>query len=57
MRSYAVALKILHAKGSCLESYPSPTYRPPVKTWMDNLWRQQIIYIPAAVHGIDGEKR
>lgn len=26
------------------------------KTWMDNLWRQHIIYIPRMVHGIDGEK-
>lgn len=27
------------------------------KTWTDNLWRQHIIYVPAAVHSIDGEKR
>lgn len=44
-------------RGSCLKEYPSLMCRPPVKTWMDNLWRQHIIYIPAAVHSIDGEKR
>lgn len=57
MRSYMVALKILHAKGSCLKKYPPFMCRPPVKTWMDNLWRQQIIYVPTTVHSIDGEKR
>lgn len=52
-----LAFKILHAKGSCLKKYPSFMRRPPVKTWLDNLRRQHIIYGAATVRSIDGEKR